>query len=387
MAMPLLASIRISSEWPMSDRVAGQMDAHSLKKMLTAVDRWYRRQGRKLPWRVGPAERDAGVKPDPYLVWLSEVMLQQTTIPHATPYFDAFRQRWPTVEALAAASWEDVSAAWAGLGYYSRARNLHACAKAVAGRGGYPQDAAGLRDLPGIGPYTSAAIAAIAFDERVAPVDGNIERVVSRLYAIGSDGTEKGWRAAKLVIARHAQDMADALPREGRAGDLAQALMDLGATVCTPRGPNCAMCPVWDFCEARRLGEQERYPVKAEKKATPTRHGAAFVLVRGTEVLLVRRPPSGLLGGMMMPPTSAWTEAKAANALAEAPGLFDWNYIGEVRHVFTHFALMLDVYRADVGPRAKAEGEWLAHDEALAALPTVGRKAVALALGRAKARR
>lgn len=356
------------------------MAAHSLKKMLTAVDRWYRRQGRQLPWRIGPKQRDEGVKPDPYLVWLSEVMLQQTTIPHATPYFEAFRVRWPTVRSLAGASWDDVSAAWAGLGYYSRARNLHACAEAVAALGAFPQDAAGLQKLPGIGPYTSAAIASIAFDERVAPVDGNIERVVSRLYAIGSDGTEAGWRAAKLVISRHAQELADALPAEGRAGDLAQALMDLGATVCTPRTPNCAQCPLWDFCEARQQGEQERYPVKAEKKAVPTRFGSAFVLTRGDEVMLVRRPPTGLLGGMMMPPTSAWTETQSDNPVAEAPGNFAWLRAGEVRHVFTHFALRLDVWTAEAGARIKVEGEWLSHEDALAATPTVGRKALALVL-------
>ncbi len=355
------------------------MAAHSLKKMLTAVDRWYRRQGRSLPWRVGPKEWDEGVKPDPYLVWLSEVMLQQTTIPHATPYFDAFRKRWPTVQKLAKASWDDVSAAWAGLGYYSRARNLHACAQAVAVRGGFPQDAKGLRELPGIGPYTAAAIASIAFDERIAPVDGNIERVVSRLWAIGSDGTEAGWRAAKVVIAGKAQNMADALPLDGRAGDLAQALMDLGATVCTPRNPNCLICPIWDFCEARKEGEQERYPVKAEKKATPTRFGSAFVLTRGEEVLLVRRPPRGLLGGMMMPPSSAWTEEKG-EAMEGAPGAFAWERVGEVRHVFTHFALKLDVWTAEASARAKVDGEWLTHEDALAATPTVGRKALALVL-------
>ena len=355
------------------------MAAHSLNKMLTAVDRWYRRQGRTLPWRIGPKQRDEGVKPDPYLVWLSEVMLQQTTIPHATPYFEAFRTRWPIVQALAMASWEDVSAAWAGLGYYSRARNLHACAQAVAKLGSFPQDARALRELPGIGPYTSAAIASIAFDERIAPVDGNIERVVSRLWAIPSDGTAAGWRAAKVVIAGKAQELADALPMEGRAGDLAQALMDLGATVCTPRNPNCAMCPLWDFCEARKRGEQERYPVKAEKKAPPMRFGSAFVLVRGDEVLLVRRPPRGLLGGMMMPPTSAWTDEKG-QALSGAPGAFDWERIGEVRHVFTHFALRLDVWTAEADPRATVEGEWMAHEDALAASPTVGRKALALVL-------
>ncbi|MDP3491932.1 MAG: A/G-specific adenine glycosylase [Hyphomonadaceae bacterium] len=349
--------------------------------MLTAVDRWYRRHARVLPWRVGPEARDQGVRPDPYLVWLSEVMLQQTTIPHATPYFDAFRKRWPNVKKLAAASWEDVSAAWAGLGYYSRARNLHACAKAVAERGGFPQDAKGLRELSGVGPYTAAAIASIAFDERIAPVDGNIERVVSRLWAIGSDGTEKGWRAAKVVIAGHAQDLADALPANGRAGDLAQALMDLGSTVCTPRKPNCLICPLNAMCAARAEGNPERYPVKADKKATPTRHGSAFVLVRGDDVLLVRRPPSGLLGGMMMPPGSVWADAKLKDPLEGAPGKFAWERIGEVRHVFTHFALKLDVWRAQAPAHAKMSGEWLAREDALAALPTVGRKAVALAIG------
>ena len=357
------------------------MTAHSLRKMLTAVDRWYRRHARVLPWRVGPEARDAGVKPDPYLVWLSEVMLQQTTIPHATPYFDAFRKRWPTVKKLAAASWEDVSAAWAGLGYYSRARNLHACAKAVAEQGGFPQAAKGLRELPGVGPYTAGAIASIAFDERIAPVDGNIERVVSRLWTIGSVGTDKGWRGAKVEIGAHAQALADALPAGGRAGDLAQALMDLGATVCTPRKPNCLICPLNTMCAARAEGDPERYPVKAEKKATPTRYGSAFVLMHGGEVLLVRRPPSGLLGGMVMPPTSAWSETKADDPLAEAPGKFVWEQVGQVRHVFTHFALKLDVWRATAQPRMKVAGEWMSTDDALAALPTVGRKAVALAAG------
>jgi A/G-specific adenine glycosylase len=362
------------------------MTTHSLRKMLTAVDRWYRRHARVLPWRVGPEARDRGEKPDPYLVWLSEVMLQQTTIPHATPYFEVFRKRWPTVKKLAAASWEDVSAAWAGLGYYSRARNLHACAQAVAERGGFPQDAKGLRELPGVGPYTAAALASIAFDERIAPVDGNIERVVSRLWAIGSDGTEKGWRAAKVEIGERAQALADALPADGRAGDLAQALMDLGATVCTPRKPNCLICPLNAMCAARAEGDPERYPVKAAKKALPTRHGSAFVLVRGEEVLLARRPPSGLLGGMMMPPGSAWREEKPADPLEGAPGKFAWEHVGEVRHVFTHFALKLDVWRAPAPARAKVVGEWMKAEDALAALPTVGRKAVALAIGGGKRR-
>jgi A/G-specific adenine glycosylase len=356
------------------------MTAHSLRKMLTAVDRWYRRHARALPWRVGPAERDAGVRPDPYRVWLSEVMLQQTTIPHATPYFERFIARWPTVEILAAASWEEISAAWAGLGYYSRARNLHACAKAVADCGGFPQDAKGLRELPGVGPYTAAAIASIALDERIAPVDGNIERVVSRLWAIQSDRTEAGWRAAKVTIADRAQHLADALPAGGRAGDLAQALMDLGATVCTPKKPNCLICPLNAMCAAREEGDAERYPMKAEKRALPTRFGAAFVLTRGDQVLLIRRPPTGLLGGMMMPPTSAWTEERPDDPLEGAPGDFAWEHVGEIRHVFTHFALKLDVWRATAPARVHTPGEWLTTDDALASLPTVGRKAVALAV-------
>jgi A/G-specific adenine glycosylase len=313
-------------------------------------------------------------------------MLQQTTIPHAAPYFDRFRARWPKVAKLAAAKWEDVSAAWAGLGYYSRARNLHACAKAVVEAGGFPQDADGLHKLPGIGPYTANAIAAIAFDEKAAPVDGNIERVVSRLWAIGSDRTEAGWRAAKAEIAGHAQELFDALPDGHRAGDLAQALVDLGATVCMPKKPNCVICPVAKMCIARAEGEPERYPAKAAKKDRPTRHGSAFILTRGDDVLLVRREPSGLLGGMMMPPSSEWREKKAKDNLEGAPGDFAWERMGEVRHVFTHFALKLDVFRAEAPLRAKVAGEWFGVEDALAALPSVGRKAAALALaGRAGA--
>lgn len=354
---------------------------HRPKALLTVLDRWYRRHARDLPWRVGPDARDRGERPDPYLVWLSEVMLQQTTIPHAAPYFVKFRKRWPRVEKLARAKWEDVSAAWAGLGYYSRARNLHACAKAVAERGRFPQDAAGLRELPGVGPYTASAIAAIAFDEKTAPVDGNIERVMSRIHAIGSDGTEAGWRFAKLEIGRRAQTLFEALPGRHRAGDLAQALMDIGATVCTPKNPNCLICPASKICMARSQGQQARYPAKAGKKDRPVRHGSAFILTRGDKVLLVRRGPSGLLGGMMMPPTSDWRDEKPAEALEGAPAKAGWKHVGEVRHVFTHFALKLNVWRAEAPARAKIEGEWFSVEDALAALPTVGRKAAALALG------
>jgi A/G-specific adenine glycosylase len=363
------------------------MTTHSPTKILTALDRWYWRHARELPWRVGPQAGGEGAKPDPYLVWLSEVMLQQTTIPHATPYFLAFAKRWPTVNQLAAARWEEVSAAWAGLGYYSRARNLHACAKAVAAAGGFPQDAAGLRALPGIGPYTAAAIAAIAFGAKIAPVDGNIERVISRVFAIGSDGAPAGWRRAKGEIIAKAQALFDGLKQNQLPGDLAQALMDLGATVCTPKQPACAICPLMAMCHARADGDPERYPVKPVAKDRPVRSGSAFVLTRRDSVLLVRREPKGLLGGMLMPPSGAWTQSRAADPLAGAPGKFEWDKVGEVRHVFTHFALKLQVYRAEAPARAKVTGDWLAHDEALAVLPTVGRKAVALALGSKEKRR
>lgn len=342
----------------------GEISAPVRDKLRTALLAWYDGAGRDLPWRV------KGGRADPYRVWLSEIMLQQTTVAAVGPYFRKFLELFPTPKALADAPRDTVLEAWAGLGYYSRARNLHLAARSLADSG-VPTDEAGWRALPGVGPYTAAAIAAIAFDKPTNVVDGNIERVMARLHAV-----EAPLPAAKNEL----RDLAARYVTAKRPGDWAQALMDLGATVCTPRGPNCAMCPVWDFCEARKQGEQERYPVKAEKKSTPTRHGSAFVLVRGDEVLLIRRPPSGLLGGMMMPPSSAWSEAKADDPLAEAPGHFTWSHIGEVRHVFTHFALKLDVYRADIGARANPEGEWLKHDDALAALPTVGRKAVALAL-------
>ena len=343
---------------------------------------WYLRAARDLPWRIGPQARAAGRQPDPYRVWLSEVMLQQTTAPHVAPYFLKFVERWPRVADLAAASWEEVSAAWAGLGYYSRARNLHACAKQLAEAGSFPRAREGLLALPGVGPYSAAAIASIAFDLPVAPVDGNIERVLSRVFAIGSDGAQAGWRAAKREIAARAQALFDAMPVDIRPGDIAQGMMDLGAMACTPRRPNCDVCPLARMCRARQAGEAERYPVKPEKTERPTRFGVAYVLVRGGDVLLVRRPPEGLLGGMMMPPTSAWEAAPPQDALADAPARADWEQAGEVRHVFTHFALRLDVWRAEAHTAAKVAGQWVGLDEALASLPTVGRKAVALAAAR-----
>jgi A/G-specific adenine glycosylase len=291
---------------------------------------WYAVDKRQLPWRAEEGER-----PDPYRVWLSEVMLQQTTVTAVRPYFEKFTARWPTIEALAAAADEEVMAAWAGLGYYARARNLIACARAVAARGGFPDTEAGLRKLPGIGRYTAAAIAAIAFGRRAVVVDGNVERVVSRLFAV--DQPLPGAREAIYALADRIT------PREG-AGDFAQALMDLGSAICTPRAPQCGRCPVAHACEAYRKCAAELYPVKAPKAAKPKRRGTAYWLEHRGEVLLVRRPAKGLLGGMLALPTET------------APAPAEWHEAGAVDHVFTHFALTMRLLCAEA--EAREEGIW-----------------------------
>ena len=334
---------------------------------------WYDRHARDLPWRVSPRARARGRRPDPYRVWLSEIMLQQTTVKTVGPYFEDFIARWPRVEDLAAADTAEVMSAWAGLGYYSRARNLHACARMVTEEldGIFPQTEEGLLALPGVGPYTAAAIAAIAFDEPAAVMDGNVERVISRLFAITTP-----LPAAKAEI----RDRLRTLVPDTRPGDFAQATMDLGATLCSPKKPACSLCPWTDICAAAAQGIAETLPVKPPKKEKPTRHGAAFWLTDGKgHVLLRTRPPKGLLGGMDEVPGTEWREQKAADPMPHAPADAPWEVLpGTVRHVFTHFALELVVYRAEVADRPQAEGEWVPVDGLTArALPTVMRKVVA----------
>ena len=333
---------------------------------------WYDRHARALPWRVSPQERAHGVINDPYRVWLSEIMLQQTTVQAVKPYFAAFARRWPGVKDLAAAETEDVMKAWAGLGYYSRARNLKRCADVVSrDHGGrFPDTEEGLLALPGIGPYTAAAIAAIAFDRPAAVVDGNIERVFTRLYEITTP-----LPSAKTEIRRA---VGEATPVD-RPGDFAQALMDLGATLCTPKRPACALCPFAEDCQARRSGRQEQFPVKPAKKERPVRLGAAFIAERSDgAVLLVKRPDTGLLGGMTGVPTTNWTvRADGETGAKSAPFAADWRSKGVVSHVFTHFELRLEVFHAVVTGIPDHDGWWSDGDSLPGeALPTVMKKAL-----------
>ncbi len=340
---------------PAVDKATATRD--NLRKSLLS---WYDVHGRDLPWRV------RGASADPYRVWLSEVMLQQTTVAAVIPYFARLLELWPNVEALAAAPREAVLEAWAGLGYYSRARNLHAAAQKLASDG-FPRTEAGWRALPGVGPYTAAAIAAIAFDEPANVVDGNVERVMARLHAV-----EEALPVAKPRLSA----LAAALATPHRPGDWAQALMDLGATICTPKLPKCGLCPWAGACAGLATGAPETYPRRAEKAARPRRYGAAFRIERAGALWLVRRPDKGLLGGMAGLPSTEWRDAPwpSAEVLAHAPARADWAHVGAVRHVFTHFSLTLDVYAADAEPTG--EGWWA--DEA--ALPTVFKKAARLAV-------
>ena len=335
---------------------------------------WYDVHARVMPWRVGPADRAAGVRPDPYRVWLSEVMLQQTTVAAVRAYFRRFTDRWPTVQALAGAADAQVMAEWAGLGYYARARNLLACARAVVTlhAGQFPTTAAALRSLPGIGPYTAAAIAAIAFDEPATVVDGNVERVMARLFAL-----ETPLPAAKPGLTRLAASLTPAL----RPGDHAQAVMDLGATICTPRNPACILCPWSNDCRGRAAGIAETLPRKAPKSAKPTRLGRVWIARRSDGAwLLERRPAKGLLGGMLGWPGTDWDRGTSA---AEPPLAADWQPADAlVRHTFTHFDLYLEVEFAHAAPDATPlRGHFMApQDFGPGDLPTVMRKAYHLAL-------
>jgi A/G-specific adenine glycosylase len=329
---------------------------------------WYDIHRRVLPWRA-----PAGKRADPYRVWLSEIMLQQTTVQAVGGYYRKFLARWPDVHGLAAAKEDDVLAAWAGLGYYARARNLHAAARMVADErdGIFPGTAEELRALPGVGAYTAAAIAAIAYGERQAAMDANAERVIARLFAVTTPLPK-----AKSTLYAHAQALVPV-----RAGDFAQALMDLGSAICTPRQPACKNCPLSADCLARKEGIQETLPVKAPKNARPLKRGAAFVVRDKTgAVLLMKRPAKGLLASMLEPPLGPWSEAFPSSkaALAQAPFAAEWKKRpGLVRHGFTHFELEIEVYGAQISRRPKTKGAWIAAEKLRdVALPTVMRKIV-----------
>jgi A/G-specific adenine glycosylase len=357
----------------MSANVSALASEAKRKAIVARTLDWWERCRRALAWRAQPGET-----PDPYGVWLSEVLLQQTTAQAATPYYQAFIAKWPTVEDLAAAPVDAVMSAFAGLGYYSRARNLHACAKEIARRGGrFPSEEADLRALPGVGAYTAAAIAAIAFGRQTAPVDGNIARVLARLVAL-----EEPIARARGEIAAAAR----ALAPSDRAGDFAQALMDIGATLCRARNPACASCPLAQDCAAFRAGTPEAYPQRADAKTRPRRQGAVFFARRPDGAFLARRRPSrGLLASTVELPGTPWTNKGPNGALAEAaPVVALWRRLpGEVEQVFTHFALRLTIYAAEFDGGAPVGCFWVERD----AIRTVGfssmmRKAVEHALAK-----
>ena len=319
-----------------------------LDEMPALLLEWYDRHARQMPWRTGPDARKAGAMPDPYAVWMSEIMLQQTTVVTVKEYFNRFITRWPTVRDLAAAQDADVMAEWAGLGYYARARNLLKCARAVVADHGaaFPADHAALLKLPGIGPYTAAAVSSIAFDLPHAVLDGNVERVMARVYDIHTPLPE-----AKSVLMEKAQ----ALTPDARPGDYAQAVMDLGATICTPRSPACGICPWRDACAARNAGTMADLPRKTPKKPKPVRHGTVYLGRRADGAwLLETRPEKGLLGGMLGWPGSDWVDTSLPHPDSTPPARGDWEEIeSDVRHTFTHFHLILRVMTAELPHHAE----------------------------------
>ena len=354
--------------------IEGRPQEHDKVSAAQQLLRWYDIHARHLPWRARKGEAT-----DPYAVWLSEIMLQQTTVVTVGPYFTRFLARWPSVEALAAAPQEEVMKEWAGLGYYSRARNLHACAKVISsGYGGkFPETVEALSTLPGIGPYTAAAIAAIAFGKSVTVVDGNVERVVARLFDL---------RDPLPGVKPQIREKAATLTPAKRPGDFAQAMMDLGATLCTPKNPACNRCPLENMCDARASGTAALLPARVSKKPKPVRRGACFWLTRGDEVWLRRRPEKGLLGGMMEVPGSPWDSRAAEegeHGPDHAPFEAAWKRLpGLVRHTFTHFHLELAVYTGTTRRKlVPGGGEWVPLEKlAGEALPTVMRKVAAHAM-------
>lgn len=332
---------------------------------------WYDQQGRRLPWRVRPADRARGVSPNPYKIWLSEIMSQQTTLAHATPYWERFVDKFPTVVDLANCERETILSMWAGLGYYARARNLHKCAVVVRDDydGVFPLTEAVLLKLPGIGPYTAATIAAICADEPTNIVDGNVERVISRIFTF-EDTLPKGKKGLRALAAK--------LVKDERPGDYGQALMDLGATICTVKNPTCELCPWARWCRAHHQGIETDYPKKEKKTLLPIRYGYVYILSSGDDFLAERRADKGLLGGMLGLPTTEWGQ-KPIDHLA-APIERNWQKAGEVKHIFTHFELRLEVFIAEVETcsRPQLERRGLIWSADASALPTVFRKAVRL---------
>ncbi|MBL4596371.1 MAG: A/G-specific adenine glycosylase [Robiginitomaculum sp.] len=344
-------------------------------KLQASLLHWYDAGGRQLPWRVRPEQRASGVRPDPYRVWLSEIMCQQTRIQTVIPYFETFTKRWPNIDALANASREQIYQAWAGLGYYARARNLHACAGEIVANGQFPTTEANWLALPGIGPYTAAAVMAILHDAPTNVVDGNVERVIARLFAVPTP-----LPAAKPELRR----LAGSLASPHRAGDYAQALMDLGALVCTPKSPNCPACPWANACQALAQHNPVGFPVRRPKPPRPERFGIAFVLQDSQRVLLRKRPETGLLGGMSEVPGSTWLPDpwSLADALTFAPCVGPWREAGQVRHVFTHFALNLRAMTLPAPAKfTPVEGWWAKRDELeQQALSSLMRKVLAVCL-------
>lgn len=348
-------------------------DPNVLADLRNQVLAWYDAHARRLPWRIPPDEGKSGRRPDPYHVWLSEIMLQQTGVGTVKPYFAAFLARYPKLEDLAAAPLDDVLGLWAGLGYYARARNLHAGAIEVAAMGGFPSSLTGLLSVKGIGPYTAAAVAAIAFDLPHVPVDGNVERVLSRLWLIDAE-----LPAAKLIF----RDAASRLEHPHRPGDFAQAIMDLGATICTPRNPACGLCPWLQSCAAYANGCAADYPKKQAKKAKPIRFGVAFVQLDPRGILVRRRPTEGLLGGMLEVPNLAWrdTPYEATEiAIEDVDPEANWITCEPVRHVFTHFELRMQVFAVQYGEVQSLKGYHQVALEELdtAALPSLMQKIIA----------